>query len=596
MAIVTDQVAKIRAAVLGIEVRENIAKGIEDINTEVVSTTGKQAVLETVFNGLVINAGSENAEIVAARGSAASLPVRLSGVDAQLADYATSAVSSGVILNNQTKAVENTTILNQTLSTHNVRLSGVVYVSGTINIPTNRQVICEKGTEVWQLSNDHTFQLNYGSIVEGAEVHLPANYTKAAVAVIATTEGIYGAEARDMHIKFIDGNSGDGIYLESLVSTGYVTFCKFSSIKIYLGANAYRIKDTQHKIVGDVGRGWVNANEFTNIASWRTKRAVFIEGAPIGNKFINYDFQFSTSAPVSEEAIYCEGGQNIFIGNCWDWAYYPVYKFTSASYNNTIMENGAFAVHNMLSDAGRNNSIVGVNNLNYLSYWDSVAYDSRADYKYKDLKHPFLGNQDDCLAYAKERGATITSTSGSVISGGLPDLFWPSKEAYGGITYNDPSLINVVIEVDVSTVVATNKPLAGVALLGINFGGNFAENFKLEAFTSTWITVKDVVGNNHSNIVFQLGAVTYNKLRLTITKTFTHATLNPTSKVEIRRIYAHDVTRDGASYLKRGGGEVYGDITFGAVLKGNVVKTPDGTKKYRLGVDNTGAIISTLVP
>ena len=82
MAIVTDIVAKIRAAVLGIEVRENIAKGIENINTEVTSTTAKQKVLETTFDGLIINAGSSNAEVVAARGSAVSLPARLSGADA----------------------------------------------------------------------------------------------------------------------------------------------------------------------------------------------------------------------------------------------------------------------------------------------------------------------------------------------------------------------------------------------------------------------------------------------------------------------------------------------------------------------------------
>jgi len=89
MADVTAKVAQIRSAVLGIDVRENIALGIEGINTEVVSTTAKQTALETVFDNLVINAGSSNAEVVAARGSAVSLPVRLSGVDAQLAETTT---------------------------------------------------------------------------------------------------------------------------------------------------------------------------------------------------------------------------------------------------------------------------------------------------------------------------------------------------------------------------------------------------------------------------------------------------------------------------------------------------------------------------
>jgi len=86
MANVTDKVAIIRNATYGNEVREGIASGIENINTEVISTTGKQEVLETVFDGLVINAGSDNAEIIVARGMEDSLPIRLNKFDSSLAD------------------------------------------------------------------------------------------------------------------------------------------------------------------------------------------------------------------------------------------------------------------------------------------------------------------------------------------------------------------------------------------------------------------------------------------------------------------------------------------------------------------------------
>ena len=90
MADVTTEVANIRAAILGIDVRESIASGIESINTEVVSTTAKEAVLEGQFNSLVINAGSSNAEIVAGRTSSVTAETfdtmghRADGVDAQL--------------------------------------------------------------------------------------------------------------------------------------------------------------------------------------------------------------------------------------------------------------------------------------------------------------------------------------------------------------------------------------------------------------------------------------------------------------------------------------------------------------------------------
>jgi len=93
MADIIAKIAAIRAAIFGKDVRENIASGIESINAEVINTTtrqvtveGKQSTLETIFNGLIINAGSSNAEIVAARNGEVSLPVRLAKVDTQLAD------------------------------------------------------------------------------------------------------------------------------------------------------------------------------------------------------------------------------------------------------------------------------------------------------------------------------------------------------------------------------------------------------------------------------------------------------------------------------------------------------------------------------
>ena len=77
MAIISDVVAKIRQAIYGKDVRENIAVGIESINEEVESTTSRQTNLEGTFKQLIINAGNSNAEIVAARGTYTTLLNRL---------------------------------------------------------------------------------------------------------------------------------------------------------------------------------------------------------------------------------------------------------------------------------------------------------------------------------------------------------------------------------------------------------------------------------------------------------------------------------------------------------------------------------------
>lgn len=70
MASIAEKIAQIRNAILGKDVRENIASGIEAINTEVESTTTRQTNLENTFNQEIENAVSENpasAETVQAR-------------------------------------------------------------------------------------------------------------------------------------------------------------------------------------------------------------------------------------------------------------------------------------------------------------------------------------------------------------------------------------------------------------------------------------------------------------------------------------------------------------------------------------------------
>lgn len=106
MADIIAKIAQIRAAILGIDVRESIASGIESINTEVVSTTAKETTLETTFEALVINAGSSNAEIVVSRGSNASLPDRLSQVDAQLSHIALDVTTYGAVGDGMTDDTE----------------------------------------------------------------------------------------------------------------------------------------------------------------------------------------------------------------------------------------------------------------------------------------------------------------------------------------------------------------------------------------------------------------------------------------------------------------------------------------------------------
>ena len=93
MANIQTYLNNIKNALFGKDVRASIHDGIDAINKEVESTTGRQVDLENTFDQLVINAGNSNAEIVDARvkndgTSYSKLGDRLDAVDSQLAHIA----------------------------------------------------------------------------------------------------------------------------------------------------------------------------------------------------------------------------------------------------------------------------------------------------------------------------------------------------------------------------------------------------------------------------------------------------------------------------------------------------------------------------
>ena len=62
MADIKTHLNNIKGALYGKDVRGSIHDGIDAINKEVESTTGRQVDLENTFDQLVINAGNSNAE------------------------------------------------------------------------------------------------------------------------------------------------------------------------------------------------------------------------------------------------------------------------------------------------------------------------------------------------------------------------------------------------------------------------------------------------------------------------------------------------------------------------------------------------------
>lgn len=242
MADVTAELANIRAAVLGIDVRDSIANGIEGINTEVVGTTAKQAALETTFDALVINAGSSNAEIVAARGSAVDLPTRLGGVDAQLAESATIVyVEEKVagLVSGTPKGTYTTLALLQ--AAHPTNDGNIYIVAGYINVwgattweATNIQYqstgiadksVTQEKTSFFKLGKnlfDKTKNVTFGYYVNNATGELggggvAAYYASDFILVLPSTQYTYSPVATQS--AFYDSNH---VYISGTVATGTI--------------------------------------------------------------------------------------------------------------------------------------------------------------------------------------------------------------------------------------------------------------------------------------------------------------------------------------------------------------------------------------
>lgn len=86
MSDIINKVAQIRDAVFGSDVRENIASGIEAINTEVESTTARQTEVETSLQEVIDMGNNPSAEVQQARKGEANLGTKIDLIDSQLAE------------------------------------------------------------------------------------------------------------------------------------------------------------------------------------------------------------------------------------------------------------------------------------------------------------------------------------------------------------------------------------------------------------------------------------------------------------------------------------------------------------------------------
>ena len=202
-------------------------------------------------------------------------------------------------------------------------------------------------------------------------------------------------------------------------------------------------------------------------------------------------------------------------------------------------------------------------------------------------KGRIVGDQEDFLV-AADKKYTVASTGKALAAGQPWHLFRRDSGSFA--RWQTPDATNkAVVEITFPN---------GIDFLR-SFGVSFIDNelaknvtfFYQTAAGGTW-TQNGNYTNNASSTVHR--AINVNKIYGL--KVEMHTPTNANGYIKVCRLFATTQSRIDKGFVAVDtGGKVYDDIEIGEIGKGIIMKTPDGTKRYRITIDNNGALITTLI-
>lgn len=195
------------------------------------------------------------------------------------------------------------------------------------------------------------------------------------------------------------------------------------------------------------------------------------------------------------------------------------------------------------------------------------------------------GNQDDVLLLADKRHI-VTSTGAVKTSGNIADIFSLKREAACKWA-NPTTAAPIVLEIDFGT-----TPIEYMESLGLSFAwGETAKNIKVErviASGGAYVQAIDITNNVDGTVHFSAKATNTYKLKFTIS-----VPNNANGLIRINRIFGTASTTLGRAYVNtEADNKVYGDFEFGDAAKGNIMKSPDGSR-WKASMSNEGTLTWT---
>lgn len=508
-------------------------------------------------------------------------------------------LKEGVVAGNVYAATSNTTILNSLLTQGKnlyipETLNDYLYVNETIVIPPYQTV---KGAgsltkiKVVDNTNKHVFRLKYRSQLNDLEIYLDPGTKKAAIYLNADDKISYAKASRifvrGYYNQWTLSEDSQAVLCEGGTDpAGEIYHCNFDEISSWETTTG--IKCLQN------GAN-VNGNTFTNLNLINNKYA--IDGNPNGSIFTfqtQSPQKLADGTPTGVSAVRCSGAENTFDGYMYDTQYISYnYEFTSASKNNSYKDLTGLWKYQKTKDAGKDNTAIGADKFD-IKQFVGIGGITGADAGGSNQEYNgFFGLQDNALSYANKRD-TVKLNSGTITYGAVSNIF-NSDGPYESTIFSDPSITPVEIEV-----ILTNK-LYNITHLGVLFGTP-AKTFEIwtkantgDAYTK-YLTVTD---NNRSNWqlhphpvgISSLAAIKFifkeavyfsddtanNKPGYNLTKIFS-----------IKSIWCNDSLYGGNVFLKKGGGTLYGNITYQKGY-GTILTSPKGTT-FKQSIDDQGKL------
>jgi hypothetical protein len=384
---------------------------------------------------------------------------------------------------------------------------------------------------------------------------------------------------------------GNGIYLYLDKNGRYIEGIVASNISTCGFGYGIRMSDLISEDEYTGNRGFIGANNFPNYWSFKDKIGICIDAKSThslvtNNFFTDLNIQ-SDYYESSQYAIYCRGDSNYFSGCLYDYTildYHPstaIYFDVGSTKNYVEVTAGRVNSAGYCVDLGSYNKVIR----HYLT--DTIVTPYNAEMG-------VAGNQDDVFAFLDKRAiCTLDSLDVAPSTGDISSVFDPSPNNV--LTYyKNPSTgkCRAIITINL------NKVLRRMTHLILQFPfRDSPTSIKVTVFNiETTKVIYDTTNNTEYNVIISpaLNGIGYindiSKIVIELGGTYSFGETQ-TNSWSISRIMAVDGYSTGNTWLRRDGGEVYGNIKF---TEGNgAILASESGKKYLLTVSDDGVLSTT---